>query len=102
MVRAHQPPVGAAWYRWRYRQRPAEFLEEPVGLTVAADGAGRDAVLPGVLAAAAARDHVIDGVGLTSAVRALVVVPAHQRGAGERHPAAVRAADEAAQPTTRG
>jgi hypothetical protein len=101
VLSAHQSPVGAAWYCGRYRQRPAEFGEQAVGLAVVADGAGRDAVLPGVLAAAAARDDVVDGLRLAAAVGAQVVVPAHQRTPGQRHPAAVRNAHIPAQPDHR-
>ena len=101
VLSAHQSPVGATWYCWWHRQRPAEFIEQAVGLAVVADGAGRDAVLPGVLAAAAAGHHVVDGLGAAAAVGAPVVVPAHQRGPGQRHPVAVRNADVAAQPDHR-
>ena len=101
MLCAHQPPVGAAWYCGRYRQRPAEFLEQAVGLAVVADGAGRDAVLPGVRAAAAAGDHVVDGFRAAAAVGAAVVVPAHQRGPGQRHPVAVGHPDVAPEPDHR-
>ena len=80
------------------RQRPAKFLDEPVGLPVVAARAGGDAVLPGMLAASAARHDVIDGVGLGAAVRAQVVVPAHQRRPGQGHPAAMRQAHVPAQP----
>ena len=98
---AHEPPVGAAWYNWRHRQRPAEFLKQPVGLLVVADGAGRHAVFPHVLAAPAARDHVVDGLRAAAAVGAPVIIPAHQRRPGQRHPVAVRNADVAAQPDHR-
>jgi hypothetical protein len=101
VLSAHQPPVGAAWYHWRYRQRPAEFLEQVVGLAVVADGAGGDAVFPGVLAAAAAGDHVVDGLGAAAAVGAAVVVPAHQRGPGQRNPVAVGHPDVASEPDHR-
>src|SRR5579859_7862678 len=51
-----QPPVGAARDRGHAQQRPAQFLDQAVGLAVIAGPAGRDAVLPGVTAATAARD----------------------------------------------
>src|SRR5260370_16030065 len=98
MLCAHQPPVGAAWYCWWHRQRPAEFLEQAVGLAVVTDGAGRDAVLPGVAAAAAARDHVVDGFRAAAAVGAAGVVPTHERGPGPPHPRAVGHPDVAAEP----
>ena len=101
VLSAHQSPVGAAWYRWWYRQRPAEFLEHAVGLAMVADGAGRDAVLPGVLAAAAPGHHVVDGLRAAAAVGAAVVVPAHKRGPGQRNPVAVGHPDVAAEPDHR-
>src|SRR6266536_4582128 len=60
VVRADQPPVHAARNHRDGAQLPAEFLEQAVGLAVIARHAGRHAVLPHVLAAAAARHHVID------------------------------------------
>jgi len=101
MLCAHQSPVGAAWYCWRHRQRPAEFLEQAVGLAVVADRAGCDAVLPGVGAAAAAGDHMVDGLRAAAAVGTAVVVAAHERGAGQRHPVAVGHPDVAAEPDHR-
>ena len=101
MLCAHQSPVGAAWHHWWYRQRPAEFGEQAVGFVVVADGAGRDAVLPGVLAAAAAGNHVIDSFRAAAAVGAAVVVAAHKRGPGQRHPIAVGHPDVAAEPDDR-
>jgi hypothetical protein len=101
VLSAHQPPVGAAWYCRRHRQRPAELVEHPVGLAVVADRAGGDAVLPDVLAAPAPGDHVVDGLRAAAAVGAPVVVPAHQRGPGQRHPVAVGHPDVPAQPDHR-
>jgi len=98
---AHQSPVGAAWYHGRHRQCPAEFFEQAVGLAVVADGAGRDAVLPDVLAAAAAGHHVVDGFRAAAAVGAAVVIAAHQRGPGQRHTVAVGHPDVAAEPDHR-
>src|SRR5260370_36254906 len=96
-----QPPVCPARYRRHAAQAPAEFVDQPVGLAVVAAHAGGDAVLPGVRPAAAAWYHVIDGLGLDSAVRAEGVVPAHQRGSGQGHAAAMRHAYVAAEPDHR-
>jgi MFS family permease len=98
VVGADQPPVRAARHHRRYGERPAQLLQQAVRLAVVAAGAGGHAVLPGVRAAAAARDDVVDGLRLVAAVGAAVVVPAHQRGPGERHAVAVGDAHVAAQP----
>src|SRR5215469_5541532 len=88
--RADEAPMWSAWRSWIPRQRPAEFLDQPVRLAMVTPRAGRDAVLPGVRAALAARDDVIDRVSLGTAISAQVIVPAHERGPGERYAAAVR------------
>jgi MFS family permease len=98
VVGADQPPVRAARHHRRDGKRPAKFLKQPVRLAVVAAGAGGHAVLPGMGTAAAARDHVVDRLRLVPAVGAPVVVPAHQRGPGQRHPVAVRDAHVAAEP----
>src|SRR5215469_16360617 len=77
---ADQPPVHAAGHRGHAPERPAQLLDQPVGLAVIARAAGGDAVLPGVPAAPAARYDMVDGFGAMAAVSAQVVVPAHQRG----------------------
>lgn len=98
MMSADQPPVRAArHHRWD-GERPAQLLQQAVRLAVVAAGAGGHAVLPRVGAAAAARDYVVDGLRLVAAVGAPVVVPAHQRGPGQRHPVPVGNAHVPAQP----
>jgi Zn-dependent protease with chaperone function len=93
-----QSPVHPAGHDGHAAQGPAKLLDQPVGLAVVAAHAGGDAVLPVVGPAAAARHDMIDGLGLGPAVRTQVVVPAHQRGPGQRDPAAVRHPDIATEP----
>jgi len=102
IMSADQPPVSAARHHRRDGERPAQLFEQAVRLAVVAAGAGGHAVLPRVGAAATARDHVVDGLRLVAAVGAPVVVPAHQRCPGQRHPVPVGDADVPAQPDHRG
>ncbi len=78
-------------------QRPAEFGQQPIGLSGVALRATCDAVLPRMRAAAAAWNHVVDGVPGASTVGAPLSVPAQHPRPGDRRGGRVRHPDEPVQ-----
>ncbi len=97
-----QSPVSATWRLRSLRQAPSQFAKGVIRLAPVASGATSHAVLPGVRTAPAPGNDVVDGFRANAAVRATVIVPHHQRRAGQRNPPAVRNMNELAEPDDRG